>query len=236
MLHADKLTKICCDYAAFRHALQYGKIPNPQAAAEKASRIDTTLVDWSKEALAVDPAWRFCEMDVPDSPHVWNGMVHDYNSQFGPTIWNAWRVTRITNTRTQELLYRKIAAPGDQLQEQIRLLRRTRRQLTDEICATVPCSLGFATPARNSACVLMTAYSSIWPLFIAGTCALERLGVRSWKEAVAGTRQSSAATAQMAWILDRMDHISAKVGLRWAKAIAATLKGDFSLHDDPLPE
>lgn len=41
--------------------------------------------------------------------------------------------------------------------------------------------------------------------------------------------------AQLAWILGRFDFISQEVGLRWADGVAATLRGDFKIHDNIMP-
>ena len=109
----------------------------------------------------------------------------------------------------------------------------------DEICAAAPCCLGHAKPVYNSPCTLISAYGVIWPLFFAGTCALERVGMTVWQQAEVHNpahAQTSAASVQAAWILSQMECISEKEGIRWAKGIAAVLKGDFRLHDNLLPE
>lgn len=144
-----------------------------------------------------------------------------------------YRGVRIMVTRTQELLAQRFNPTPTARQTQHSYFRAIRRQLTDEICATVPVALGHAQPAFSSPCVLITAYNSIWPLFFAGTCVLERIGQGTGN--VASNAGSSAAMAQLAWILGRFDFISQEVGLRWADGVAATLRGDLKIHDNILP-
>ena len=144
-----------------------------------------------------------------------------------------YRGVRIMVTRTQELLAQRFHPSPTARQAQHSYFRAIRRQLTDEICATVPVALGHAQPAFSSPCVLVTAYNSIWPLFFAGTCVLERIGQGAGT--TAANAGSSAAMAQLSWILGRFDFISKEVGLRWADGVAATLRGDFKIHDDIMP-
>ena len=144
-----------------------------------------------------------------------------------------YRGVRIMVTRTQELLAHRFNPSPTARQAQHSYFRAIRRQLTDEICATVPVALGHAQPAFSSPCVLVTAYNSIWPLFFAGTCVLERIGRGAGN--TASNAGSSAAMTQLAWILGRFDFISQEVGLRWADGVAATLRGDFKIHDNIMP-
>jgi hypothetical protein len=112
--------------------------------------------------------------------------------------------------------------------------------MTDDICAGVPAALGHCPPPLyNSPTILLSAYGSIWPLFFAGTCSLERVTVADYQatfSAAPEMRSTSAATAQVSWLWGRLQHISDAIGLRWAAGIAAALKGDFKLHADLMPE
>jgi hypothetical protein len=54
-------------------------------------------------------------------------------------------------------------------------LQAIKRQMIDDICATIPCQLGHAGPAYNSPRVLVTAYNFIWLLSLAAKCAMDRL-------------------------------------------------------------
>jgi hypothetical protein len=226
---ADTIADICYDYGKLENRLKLELISDEEAMTE-VNNIDTRMVQWSIDTLANESRWQYFDLQVDDSPHVWNGKVHSYVGFPGPGVWNMYRGVRIMVTRTQELLAQRFNPSPTARQTQHSYFRAIRRQLTDEICATVPVSLGHAQPAFSSPCVLITAYNSIWPLFFAGTCVLERIGQSAGN--VASNPGSSAAMAQLAWILGRFDFISQEVGLRWADGVAATLRGDFKVHDN----
>lgn len=197
--------------------------------------IDARMVQWSVDTLAQEGRWQYSTLQVDDSPNVWNGTVHSYVGLPAPGVWNMYRGVRVMVTRTQELLSLRFNLNPSARETQHAYFRGIRRQLTDDICATIPVALGHAQPAFSSPCVLITSYNSIWPLFFAGTCVLERIG-NSVGKGLANPK-SSAAMAQLAWILGRFDFISKVVGLRWADGVAATLRGDFRIYDNiMLPE
>ena len=230
---ADAISDICYDYGKLENRLKLNNISDENAMAQ-INDIDARMVQWSHDTLANESRWQYFDLQVDDSPHVWNGMVHSYTGFPSPGVWNMYRGVRIMVTRTQELLAQRFDLSPTARQSQHSYFRAIRRQLTDEICATVPVALGHAQPAFSSPCVLITAYNSIWPLFFAGTCVLERIG-QSAAGNTSSTAGSSAAMAQLAWILGRFDFISQEVGLRWADGVAATLRGDFKIHDNLLP-
>jgi hypothetical protein len=229
---ADAISDICYDYGKLENKLKLNKISDEDAMTQ-INDIDTRMVQWSIDTLANESRWQYFDLQVDDSPHVWNGMVHSYVGFPSPGVWNMYRGVRIMVTRTQELLAHRFHPSPTARQAQHSYFRAIRRQLTDEICATVPVALGHAQPAFSSPCVLVTAYNSIWPLFFAGTCVLERIGQSAGN--TASNTGSSAAMAQLAWILGRFDFISQEVGLRWADGVAATLRGDFKIHDNIMP-
>lgn len=224
---ADTMSNLCYDFAKLENKLKLNTISDEDALSE-ISKIDTRMVQWTIDTPASDQRWQYFDLQVDDSPHVWNGMVHSYVGFPGPGVWNMHRAVRIMMTRTQELLALRFSPSPSARQTQHSYFRAIRRQLTDEICATVPVALGHAQPAFSSPCVLVTAYNTIWPLFFAGTCVLERIGQSYGNKA--SNAKSSAAMAQLAWILGRFDYISKEVGLRWADGVAATLRGDFKIH------
>lgn len=237
----DTLTDYCMDFAHIRAQLRLGTISTINAIAA-ASRIENDMIRWGVETPQVAKMWRFQETRLPDSPHFWNGTVHTFENQNAPTssTWNFWRSMRILLSRTQESLAQRVHLPPAERERQQMHIRTVRRQMADDICATVPVALGHANKAIAQ-CTLITAYGSIWPLFFAGTCALERVEEKWWMvgaEHVAAHKRyaASAAAAQAAWVIGRMEYISREIGLRWAEGVAAVLKGDFSIHWDLLPE
>ena len=237
---ADKMIKICFDLASVQAKIKQGTISDVEAAAI-CSQIDRDMIQWSIDTMNGVQLWQYYDLEVPDSPHVWNGMVHAYTRSPAPSVWNTYRSIRILVTRTQEGLCRRLPFSNAEREEQTRYFRKVRRQMTDEICAGVPATLGHASPAFNSPCLLISAYGSVWPLFFAGTCALERVGRQPWHTVQSGSlssaaSQTSAASAQASWIVSQLEYISKHIGLKWARGITAVLKGDFRLHMDLLPD
>ena len=231
---ADSFANICYDFAKVENKMKLNTITDEEASTQ-VNAIDTRLVQWSINTMATQDYWRYYDLQVEDSPHVWNGMVHAYAGLPCPGVWNTYRGVRIMVTRAQEHLAIRFSPSPAARQSQHAYFRAVRRKLTDDICATIPVSLGHAQPAYSSTCILITAYNSIWPLFFAGTCVLERIGQSAGKNIHQFNSTSSAAMAQLAWILERFDFISKELGLRWADGVAATLRGDFKIHDDILP-
>lgn len=242
---ADSLARMCFDFALLQSKMCKHTISDAEAA-DQCSEIDRRMIQWSIDAMSTaGQVWQYYDMEVPDSPHVWNGIVHAYTMHPAPGVWNTYRSIRIMVTRAQERLCHRFHFSESERDEQMRYFRKVRRQMTDEICAGAPSQLGHASPAYNSPCTLISAYASIWPLFFAGTCALERVSSSSWTKFGKGSAptsspdtsiQTSYAAAQAAWIIGRLEFISKHVGLHWASGIAAVLKGDFRIHDDLLPD
>lgn len=235
----DKLVSLCFDFAVLRAKMFKRTIPDKEAA-EVASELERKFIQWQIDTMAHSERWRYYEIEVADSEHVWDGRVHALSGHPAIGTWNTYRSIRIMLSRTQEMLCRKFSFTDEEREEQMLYFRKTRRQMTDEICLAVPAALGHASPATNSPCVLITAYASIWPLFFAGTCALERTGSGAWSilkgEALPPGQTASAAAAQATWIMGRLDYISQSVGLRWADGVAATLRGDFMVPHKLLEE
>ncbi|KAK3721897.1 hypothetical protein LTR37_002713 [Vermiconidia calcicola] len=221
----DDLVNVCVRFAKLRAKVRFKQITDA-VAIEEASQLERSFIRWQVDACAEDPRWRYNEMEVEDSEHVWDGRVFSFSEM--------------------------------EREEQMQYFRRTRRRMTDDICSTIPVSLGHASPAFSSPCVLITAYQAVWPLFFAYTCALERVGPGAWGK----FSQSPSSLAELAgldlpegniyhaetppdhvpylvqaqWILGRLDYISKSVGLRWADGVAATLRGDFRVAEELLRE
>ena len=233
----DDVTLLCFDFARLRAKLRLKEISNAEGVQE-ASEVERKFIQWQLDTTARNQKWQYCEIEVEDSEHVWDGRVHSYSGFPAPSAWNLWRAMRIMLSRTQEGLCKEMNFSEADRKEQMQYFRKTRRQMTDEICATVPVALGHASPAFTSPCVLITAYASIWPLFFAGTCALERVGPGALsillEETPPADLKLNYAAAQATWIMGRLRHISREVGLKWADGILATLRGDFKVSDEML--
>lgn len=228
---SDDLSNICFQFAVLRSDMLHKRIPD-SAATERAAKIEADMIQWSIDTMTKSPGWRYQAIEVRDSPHVWNGVVHALSSSIVASVWNLYRSIRIMLTRTQELLCRRMGLGGVEEERQTAYFRNVRRQMTDDICAGIATQLGHAAPAYNSQCVIVTAYGSIWPIFFATTCALERIGFQVWNQLLRGRKRTiaptgSAAYAQAAWLLSRLEYISKELGIKWADGVAATLRGDF---------
>ena len=236
----DQLTSVCFDFAVLRAKIRYKQIPDAQAA-EEASELERRFIQWSIDTTTKNERWRYHEIEVADSEHVWNGKVHAYGGGHpAPTVWNTWRSMRIMLSRTQEALCRKFQFSESEREEQMQYFRKTRRQLTDEICSAIPSALGHASPAFNSSCLLITAYGSIWPLFFAGTCSLERVGAGAWAvlmgQPIPPGQMTNTAAVQAQWVMGRLEYISKSIGLKWADGVAATLRGEFKVPEELVAE
>ncbi|QIW97318.1 hypothetical protein AMS68_002836 [Peltaster fructicola] len=236
----DTLMDISHEFAILRNAIKLKKISHDEALVQS-NDIEAKLRQWAADACSQDERWKYHEARVDDSLHVWEGKVYAYSCLPIPNVWNLYRSIRILATRTHELLARSVSQTADEERMQIMYSRSIRRQMTDEICATVPCLLGHAAPAFCSPCVLVTAYSSIWPIFFAATCALERLGMNMWEQdgksdisSHSGVKASafSSAAAQSAWLLGRLDYISRVIGVKWAENIAGSLREAIKVHKE----
>lgn len=225
---ADHFTIICWDFSTLRSRIRY-KTTSDSEALDVAAQLEMRMIEWSLKTIA-KPAWQYHDLQVDESANVWNGIVHSYKVHPAAGVWNTYRSMRIMLTRTQEYLYRRLHPNNpDNDSEQFQYFRSVRRQMADDICAGIPTQLGHAAPAYNSPCLMITAYMSIWPLFFAGTVALERTGRDAWNEAMRGDLlpSPSAAASQASWVIGRMQYISQHMGIHWADGVAATLRGEF---------
>lgn len=235
----DDLTFLCFEFAILRANMRLRKVSDA-IALERASELERQFIQWQIDTTENYPRWRYYDMEVEESEHVWDGKVLAYMGHPAPSAWNLWRNMRIMLSRTQEMLSKSFPLPNSERDEQLRYFRSVRRQMTDDICATIPVALGHASPAYSSSCVLITAYASVWPLFFAGSCALERVGPGAWSilmgEPMPLGIKPNAAAAQAMWIMNRLEYISKKVGLKWADGVLATLRGDFAIPEHLLKE
>ena len=230
---ADHLTELYYRFAKMRKDL-FVQAVSAQQSVEVAAELERDLIQWSVDAVATSEFWQYYELEVDESPHVWDGKVYAYAGNPAPTIWNQWRILRLMLSRSQEVLCRRTAVSRELLQEREAYFRKTRREMTDEICKTIPACLGHASPAFNSPCVLVTAYASIWSLFFAATVLVERVGPDAkhllFEIPAPFDKPQTAAYAQLAWVMSRLRHISQNVGLRWADGVTGVLRGEIKMR------
>lgn len=100
---ADDLTMISFEFAALRPRIRSNCI-TPSEALKAVMQIDLRLMQWSQDTMNPRDNWHYRDLEVPESIHVWNGIVHAYGSHPAPSVWNTYRSVRIMVTRTQEQL------------------------------------------------------------------------------------------------------------------------------------
>lgn len=238
---ADELSLICFDFSRLKCRMRLQTISEADAY-NSVNHIEMRMIQWSIDSMNAHVFWKYRDIEVPDSPHVWNGLVHAYEGHPAASVWETYRSVRIMISRTQEMLLRRLGIPPEQEGTRVSYYRSIRRQMTQDICAAIPSQLGHA-PGYNSPCILITAYGSIWPLFFAGTCAVERISPQVWSNLDGDgeygmSAATSSALAQTLWIIGRLEYISKNVGLKWADGVATMLRGDFETagEEDSLPE
>jgi hypothetical protein len=69
---ADRLVRISFDFAKIRAKIERQTIDHA-VAADACAKIDERLIRWSMDSTE-NPYYKYIEVDVPDSPHIWNGM------------------------------------------------------------------------------------------------------------------------------------------------------------------
>lgn len=226
---ADKLTSLGFKFAALRSKVR-SHAWTAEEAARRVARLDRLFTDWSVEAIRESSFWRCEEAQVEPSENVWDQSILVYSSLTALSAWSVWRISRIMLLRMQETLCSTADITTKERNELTRNIPQKRRQLADDICASIPACLGHATAGYNSACVLVTAYAAIWPLYFAATCVLERIGHGAWTPEPPA-RTHTAAHAQATWILGRLDYVSQHIGLKWADSVSAPLRGEFQVKE-----
>ncbi|KAF7196863.1 hypothetical protein HII31_01781, partial [Pseudocercospora fuligena] len=227
----DEMLVICCDLGTVRSRFQAKSVLCRQDLTTL-DDIEQRLILWKHQTCLSDERWSYRELQVSDSPHIWAGMLHVYSGLPVPPVWNTYRSMRIMVSRTQEHLTRELGILDEELASAEIRFETLRTQMMNDICASIPCLLGHSAPTFTSPCVLVTAYNTIWPLFHAGRCAIERVNRFIVDDMVPSSHEGefppglASAVAQVAWILSRFDYISKVIGLRWAENVAAILEQD----------
>lgn len=89
MVPADSLGLITMDYTTLRHKFRIRAISDANAMSTARS-IEERMIQWSIDTMGSGTTiWAYREVKVPESPHVWNGMVHGFSGWPGvPSVWN----------------------------------------------------------------------------------------------------------------------------------------------------
>ena len=113
--------------------------------------------------------------------------------------------------------------------------------MVNDICVAATYALGndsSADPPRGAVC---SGYLLINALALAGTCLLEELAEPIVTPG--GSRMIlvdeplhldvfDQTSMQLAWIIERLDYIANKVGIKWAAQMSRTLRGEKKIYYD----
>ena len=239
----DNLTVLAARVASFKAAFLQGSKTDEELATI-AETLERDLLSWSESTLAAGSVCSFHNVRDLDSPHSWNGTRHEYGIPQAHRYWNKWRCLRILLSRTQEALWRRswptLAGPSYRIPD-AEHYRSIRNRMASDICIAIAYAFGNDPSAEPERGAVSAGYQSVMPLCVAGTCLLEQLadpitspgGSRMIiVDEPLHTDLFNQTSTQLAWVIERMDYIAKKVGVKWAAAMNKFLKGETKIYYD----
>ncbi|KAF2725857.1 hypothetical protein K431DRAFT_280584 [Polychaeton citri CBS 116435] len=239
-IHSDQISILAGRVSSLREHFCAGE-ETDQLLLDTATRIDAELLAWSEQALIQGSACLYSTVQDQDSHTSWNGTRHDYSTPQAREAWNEWRCLRIIVSRIQEAIWRRSWPTLERQPEPNDADHHAnlRARMAAGICVATAGEFPNTLDATSGRGAVGSAYLCIFPLFLAGTVALEHLA--SSITTPGNTRALLCNQAfhldpldrystQLAWIIARLDYISTKVGISWAAALSACLKGDLGCH------
>ena len=211
---------------------------------ELCDALETDLLAWSESTLAAGSVCSFHNIRDPDSVHAWNGTRHEYGMPQAYRHWNMWRCLRIVLSRLHEAIWRR-SWPMFSSEIQSVLdsehFRAIRMRMASDICIAAAYAFGNDSTAEPPNGAVSMGYLLVMPLFLAGTCLLEQ--IREPLVSPGGTRTIQInepvhldlfdqSSAQLAWIIERLDYVANKVGIGWANNMSSFLAGKCNLYFD----
>ncbi|KAK3722544.1 hypothetical protein LTR37_002536 [Vermiconidia calcicola] len=239
---ADQITLLTARTASIRAAFRTGSKSDEQLA-ELAATLEEDLLSWSERTLATGSVCAFHTVRDPNSPHSWNGNRHVYKNPQAYRHWNKWRCLRVLLSRTQEALWRRswpVLVRSHRIHDSEHY-KSIRNEMVAELCIASAWAFGndpLAEPTKGS---ISYSYLMVMGLTVAGTCLLELLAlpIRSpdgnrmiLVNEPLHTDPFSQTSTQLAWVIERLDYIADKVGIRWAAPMSKFLKGDAKIYFD----
>ena len=240
---ADQLTVLSARVATLRSAHRQGSRTDEELM-DLANTLEKDLLSWSETTLAAGSICSFHNVHDLDSPHSWNGTRHEYGIPQAHRHWNKWRCLRIMLSRLQEAIWRRswptLSRPSEPVPDSEHY-RMIRSRMVSDICIASAYAFGNdynAEPPRGS---MSSGYLLLMPLCLAGTCLLEQLAEPTVSPG--GSRMIlvdeplhtdlfNQTSTQLAWIIERIDYINEKVGVKWAGSIGKFLKGECKIYYD----
>lgn len=234
-LPIDQLMLIASSIALVRQSFRLRDQVDDELLAT-ANDLEFNLHKWAEDT-STNAIFAYQSVQDATSSHSFGGIRHEYGSPHAFRYWNLWRVLRILLSRLQEALWRRswpVLATPELPIPQPDHFRAIRNQMVNDICVTTCSVFGnddAAQPPRGSVAfgqVLLT------PLVTAGTVLLEALAELTISPG--GGRlilldrpyhldPYNQTSTQLAWIIQKVDYIAEKVGIRCAKSHSEWLKG-----------
>lgn len=209
-----------------------------------ANGIEYNLENWAENTSS--SSTMFCFRSAPDltSNYAFAGTRHEYGSAQAFRYWNFWRTLRILLSRLQEALWRRswpvLASPSQPIPPPDHF-RSIRNRMVHDICVATSSVFGNDTSAEPPLGSVACGHVLLHPLTVVGTCLLESLAETT--SSPGGGRLISLdrpwhldpynqASTQLAWVIQKIDYIAEKVGIRAAKSFSDWLKGDDHAYYD----
>jgi len=113
--------------------------------------------------------------------------------------------------------------------------------MVNEICISTAYALGNDLTLNPPTGAVSDGYLLVMPLTMAGTCLIERMSepiVTPGGSRMVLVNEAlhenifDERSAQLAWIVERLEYIAAKIGIRWAAQMARLLKGEKRVYYD----
>lgn len=211
-----------------------------------ATILEHELLNFERDELKGNPTLSCRVTDTSSAQHSWKAIRHDYASVHGFLYWTHWRMCWIMLSRLQ-LALRRQAAVYMQIYAQMHDpgaesdAARSRQDAVDDICASVLYALPRGPNKEPPPGSLSMASTLLLPLMVAGTHCIEQLsdpmltadGRRVVFVAEALHRdESNATSAQLAYIIDKVDYIANEIDLRRAAEVGSFLKGERRVYYD----
>lgn len=209
-----------------------------------ANRLENDLLRWSENTLAAGSVWSFDNVRDLDSLYSYGGMRHKYGVPSASRTWNTWRCLRILLSRLQEALWRRswfvLAQPTQPVLDS-QHFSDIRTRMVNDTCIAAAYVFGNDYNMDPPLASVSSAYHLAMPLYLAGTCLLERL--IEPVVTLGGSRMIlvdkpmhdislNETSVQLAWIVERLDYMAHKVGFRCAAADSSFLKGGSRVYFD----
>ncbi|KAF2171200.1 hypothetical protein M409DRAFT_63572 [Zasmidium cellare ATCC 36951] len=208
-----------------------------------ANDLEFNLQKWA-ETTSSNPMFAYRSVQDASGDHAFAGVRHEYGSPQAFRYWNLWRVLQILLSRLQEALWRRswpvLASPELPIPQPDHF-RSIRNRMVNEICITTCSVFGNDNAAQPPAGSVASGQVLLNPLTTAGTCLLESLaeitispegGRLILLDRPYHLDPYNQTSTQLAWVIQKVDYLAEKVGIRAARSFSEWLRGEDSEYFD----